>query len=210
MPPLLRFDLLPVGLRNRELREAVAPLRGMSLDDYNAGQMTYDLRRLRLRGLTERIPHRQRYRLTAEGLCIALAYHRTQARVLGPGRARSLPVLNGRGGAFDACRLIFLSVNALGGRKDDRRVRVGLVLIGAVLDQGRDQLVDGRAEVVRGFHHQVAPQFGQFCTAWTHPGCRRRQSRPSQSGFEQATCTSGASHQNLWVDGLEFAPRIVD
>ena len=35
----------------------------------NAGQMTYDLRRLRLRGLIERIPHSQRYRLTAEGLC---------------------------------------------------------------------------------------------------------------------------------------------
>jgi len=37
------------------------------------------------RGLLERIPHTQRYRLTGEGLCIALAYyHRTQARVLGP------------------------------------------------------------------------------------------------------------------------------
>ena len=35
--------------------------------------MTYDLRR-----------RRRRYRLTAEGLCVALAYHRTQARVLGP------------------------------------------------------------------------------------------------------------------------------
>ena len=81
---LLRFDLLPAGFRNRQLREAVAPLRGMSLDDYNAGKMTYDLRRLRLRGLIERIPHTQRYQLTAEGLCIALAYHRTQARVLGP------------------------------------------------------------------------------------------------------------------------------
>ena len=51
---LLRFDL-PAGFRNRKLREAVAPLRGMSLDDYNSGQMTYDLRRLRLRGLIERI-----------------------------------------------------------------------------------------------------------------------------------------------------------
>ena len=39
---LLRFDLLPAGFRNRELREAVAPLRGMSFDDYKAGQMTYD------------------------------------------------------------------------------------------------------------------------------------------------------------------------
>jgi len=63
---LLRFDLLPAGFRNRELREAVAPLRGI------AGQMTYDLRRL-----IERIPRSQRYRFTAEGLCIALAYHRT-------------------------------------------------------------------------------------------------------------------------------------
>ena len=36
----------------------------MSLDDYNAGQMTYDVRRLR--GLIERIPHSQRYRLTAD------------------------------------------------------------------------------------------------------------------------------------------------
>ena len=46
--------------------------------------MTYDLRRLRLRGIIERIARTQRYRLTAEGLCVALAYHRTQARVLGP------------------------------------------------------------------------------------------------------------------------------
>ena len=46
--------------------------------------MTYDLRRLRLRGLIERTPGTRRYQLTAEGLCVALAYHRTQARVLGP------------------------------------------------------------------------------------------------------------------------------
>ena len=80
----VRRTLLPAGFRNRELREAVAPLRGMSLDDYNAGQMNYNLRRLRLRGLIERIFRTQRYRLSAEGLCIALAYYCTQARVLGP------------------------------------------------------------------------------------------------------------------------------
>ena len=84
---LLRFDLLPCGFRNRELREAVASLCGLSPDDYGAGRMTYDLRRLRLRGLIERIPRSQRYRLTAVGLCVAMAYHRTQARVLGPRRA---------------------------------------------------------------------------------------------------------------------------
>ena len=81
---LLRFDLLPDGFRNRQLREAVAPRYGLSVDDYRAGRMTYDLRRLRLRGLIERIPRTQRYRLTADGLCTALAYHRTRAHVLGP------------------------------------------------------------------------------------------------------------------------------
>ena len=81
---LLRFDLLPQGFRNRDLRKTVAALCGLSPDDYGGGRMTYDLRRLRLRGLIERTPRTQRYRLTAEGLCVALAYHRTQARVLGP------------------------------------------------------------------------------------------------------------------------------
>ncbi len=84
MAALLRFDLLPQGFRNRELRGAVASLCGLSPDDYRAGRMTYDLRRLRLRGLIKRIPRTQRYWVTAEGLCVALAYHRTQARVLGP------------------------------------------------------------------------------------------------------------------------------
>ena len=81
---VLRFDLLPHGFRNRELREGVASLCGLSLDDYGTGRMTYDLRRLRLRGLIERIPGTRRYQLSAEGVCVALAYHRTQARVLGP------------------------------------------------------------------------------------------------------------------------------
>ena len=62
----------------------MAPLCGLSLEEYGPGRMTYDLRRLRLRGIIVRIPDTQRYQLTAEGLCIALAYHRTQARVLGP------------------------------------------------------------------------------------------------------------------------------
>lgn len=62
----------------------MASLCGLTPDDYGAGRMTYDLRRLRLRGIIERTPRTQRYRVTAEGLCVALAYHRTQARVLGP------------------------------------------------------------------------------------------------------------------------------
>ena len=81
---LLRFSLLPNGFRNRDLREAVAALAGLEPDQYHAGRMTYDLRRLRLRGIIERIPNTHRYRVTHEGRRIALAYHRTYARVLRP------------------------------------------------------------------------------------------------------------------------------
>ena len=87
---LLRFDLLPDGFRNRQIREAVAPLCGLSVEDYGAARMTYDLRRLRLRGLIKRIPRTQRYRLTAQGVCVALAYHRTEARILRPALSATL------------------------------------------------------------------------------------------------------------------------
>ena len=33
----------------------------MTVDQYGPGRMTYDLRRLRLHGLIERIPHPQRF-----------------------------------------------------------------------------------------------------------------------------------------------------
>ena len=46
--------------------------------------MTYDLRRLRLHGLIERIPHSHRYQPTTLGLRIALFFSRTYARLLRP------------------------------------------------------------------------------------------------------------------------------
>jgi len=47
--------------------------------------MTYDLRRLRLHGLIERIEHTHRYRLTPAGLKVALFYSRTYQHVIRPG-----------------------------------------------------------------------------------------------------------------------------
>ncbi len=44
--------------------------------------MSYDLRRLRLHGLIERIPKAQRYRLTTFGLKTALFSSRTYQRLL--------------------------------------------------------------------------------------------------------------------------------
>jgi hypothetical protein len=47
--------------------------------------MTYDLRRLRLHGLIERIPKTQRYRMTPLGIRVVYFFTRTYARVLRPG-----------------------------------------------------------------------------------------------------------------------------
>ena len=81
---LLTFRVLPDGFGNRDLRETVAPLLGLSVDDYHRGRATYDLRRLRLRGLVERVPFTRRYRVTDDGLRTAMCCHRTHARVLRP------------------------------------------------------------------------------------------------------------------------------
>ena len=48
-------------------------------------RMTYDLRRLRLHGLIERIPKTHRFRVTSQGLRIAMFFSRTWARLLRPG-----------------------------------------------------------------------------------------------------------------------------
>jgi hypothetical protein len=74
MTALLMFRLLPRGFSNRDLREKVARLLVRSPDDITPGQMTYQLRRLRLRGLIERIPRTHRYHLTTHGLRTTLFY----------------------------------------------------------------------------------------------------------------------------------------
>ena len=51
------FRLLPNGFTNADLRRHLAPLLGKTPDLMTSGQITYDLRRLRLHGLIERIPH---------------------------------------------------------------------------------------------------------------------------------------------------------
>lgn len=78
------FRVLPDGFGNRDLRDTIAPLLGLSVDDYHRGRATYDLRRLRLRGLVERIPFTRRYRVTDDGLRTATCCHRIRARVLRP------------------------------------------------------------------------------------------------------------------------------
>jgi hypothetical protein len=55
--------------------------------------ITYQLRRLRLHGLIERVPDSFRYRVTEFGLRVALFFTRTYNRILRPGLAAALPTL---------------------------------------------------------------------------------------------------------------------
>ena len=88
---LVVFRLLPQGFSSRELRQHVAPLMGKAPSELSLGQLTYDLRRLRLHGLIERLPKRHRYRVTDTGLRVALFETRLWARTLRPGLATVMP-----------------------------------------------------------------------------------------------------------------------
>jgi hypothetical protein len=88
---LLVFRLLPRGFSNRDLREHWAPLVGQTAQTITPGRMTYQLRRLRLHGLIERLPKTHRYRVTDSGWRLALFCTRTYNRVLRPGLAQIIP-----------------------------------------------------------------------------------------------------------------------
>jgi predicted MarR family transcription regulator len=51
---------------------------------YTANQMTYDLRRLRLKGLITRPPHTNTYLLTDEDQRVAIFYTKLRDRLLRP------------------------------------------------------------------------------------------------------------------------------
>lgn len=82
---LLAFRLLPRGFTNRDLRLHVAPLLGLNAEQMTPGMLTYDLRRLRLHGLIERVPKSRRYNLTEFGSRAAVFLTRAYARLLRPG-----------------------------------------------------------------------------------------------------------------------------
>jgi hypothetical protein len=84
---LCAFRLLPNGFTNRDLRTHLAPLLGLTPEAMTSGQITYDLRRLRIHGLICRIPHSFRYQVTLTGLRQALFLTRLTQRFLIPGLA---------------------------------------------------------------------------------------------------------------------------
>ena len=86
---LCSFQHLFAGLTNRTLRPQIAEL----IAGYTTGQMTYDLRRLRRKGLIRRIPRSQRYELTAFGRRTAVFFTKTYVRIVNPSLAELDPHL---------------------------------------------------------------------------------------------------------------------
>jgi hypothetical protein len=77
------------GFTHKSLRARVARLLGDHT--YSSGQMSYDLRRLHLKGLIERIPGTNTYHLTPDGLRIAIFYTKIHDRMLIPLTAADQP-----------------------------------------------------------------------------------------------------------------------
>jgi hypothetical protein len=85
---LLAFRLLPHGFRNRDVRDLLAGLLGKNADEISAGQVSYDLRRLRAHGLIDRIPGSHRYQTSDRGLHHAMLITHIDTRLLQPGLAQ--------------------------------------------------------------------------------------------------------------------------
>jgi hypothetical protein len=85
---LTAFTHLPRGFRNRDLRPQVEALLGHA---YSAAQMTYDLRRLRLKGVIHRVPKTHRYTATSYGLKVAFFCAKLYLRILRPEWTALLP-----------------------------------------------------------------------------------------------------------------------
>src|SRR6185437_2564039 len=76
------------GFTNRSLR---AQIDGLIATTYSSSQMTYDLRRLRRKGLIQRIPRTNTYALTSDGIRVAVFYTKLQKRLLRPLLAADQP-----------------------------------------------------------------------------------------------------------------------
>jgi hypothetical protein len=86
---LCSYRHLFAGLTNKSLRELIAAL----IPGYSSRQMTYDLRRLRRKGLIRRVDGTQRYELTDHGRRIAVFFTKTYTRILNPTLAELDPTL---------------------------------------------------------------------------------------------------------------------
>jgi hypothetical protein len=84
----LCIGLNALGFTNRSLRAQVSQLLGVA---YTVNQMSYDLARLRLKGLIVRRPRTNTYQLTPDGQRVAIFYTKVHDRLLRPLIAADTP-----------------------------------------------------------------------------------------------------------------------
>jgi hypothetical protein len=72
--------LAATGITHKSLRALITGI----MSGYTASQMSYDLRRLKLKGLIVRVPHTNTYRITGDGLRLAVIYTKIGNRLLRP------------------------------------------------------------------------------------------------------------------------------
>jgi DNA-binding HxlR family transcriptional regulator len=90
---IILFRQLAEGFRSADLRRHLAALSARDPEAISQNAITYQLRRLRLHGLIERLPRSFRYRVTEFGFRAALFFTRLYNRLLRPGLAAALPGL---------------------------------------------------------------------------------------------------------------------
>jgi hypothetical protein len=81
--------LAVTGITNKSLRALMTGL--LDGTDYTTNQASYDLARLRLNGLITRVPGKNRYRLSGDGLRFAIFYTKLHDRLLRPLLAADQP-----------------------------------------------------------------------------------------------------------------------
>ena len=81
---LCAFLATPEGFTNRLLREQIGRRYDSGARGYTAARMSYDLRRLRLKGLVHRVAKTHRYVLTPQGRRIAFFMTKSYCRLVRP------------------------------------------------------------------------------------------------------------------------------
>jgi len=82
------FSFLIHGFSNKKLRVKIASLLSIDETEYTANKMSYNLKRLRMRGIIEKTPKTNRYSVTKQGIRICVFFTRTYSHLFPNGLAQ--------------------------------------------------------------------------------------------------------------------------
>jgi hypothetical protein len=88
---LVSFSLQARPFTTAELKPRLAHMLDIPMQSLSPGRMSYELRRLRQRGLIERLPKSHRYQLTPFGLRVAVFYSRLHNHIFHPALSQAMP-----------------------------------------------------------------------------------------------------------------------